>query len=172
MSPSVFKGFYWDFFFGQFRKVKKCFLGKEELVLRVSLLSRKIIRATICWTPDMCYILLQSSPRPVEQVLQWSHTWIAEAHLVPGQTADAVQWGLQTPSAWWSHNAFSWPHCLIGSPARISDFPAPWQLSNQNSEPGTPCSRTWPVHRGQWIWIIGRLLMSFSPKLIKSWLKL
>lgn len=44
------------FFFNKFRKVnKRVFLGKEEVVLRVPLLSGKIIRTTICWTHDMLH---------------------------------------------------------------------------------------------------------------------
>lgn len=159
------------FFFSKFRKVnKRVFLGKEEVVLRVPLLSGKIIRTTICWTPDMLH-----SPSvlttPKEQDLQWSpsHTWIAEAHMIPDQTADTEY---SEGSKLYLHgevmDAFSWPHCLMGRPARRSDFPAPWQLSNQNNRPGAPCYRTLPVCRGHRIWVIGRLQMEFFYKTNKE----
>lgn len=73
-------------------------------------LSRKI-GATICWTPDTCYILLQSSPRPVEQVLQGCHTRVAEAHLVPGHTEGSRPRG-----------CFLLATLPRGRPARRNDF--------------------------------------------------
>lgn len=142
-------------FLNKFRKVNK----------RVPLLSGKIIRTTSAGHLT-CYIFLQE--------LQWSpsHMWIAEAHMVPDQTADTVQWGFQTYLHGEVMGAFSLPHCLNGETS-----PKKWlSCSMAASQPKLTDQALLATELCQCAGDIGFELLadhkwSFSTKLIKSWLQ-
>lgn len=90
--------------------------------------------------------------------------------MVPGQTAD-TEYSVGSKLCLHGEvmDAFSWP-LPYGRPARRSDFPAPWQLSNQTDQ------ALLALELCQCAGDIGFELLadhnwSFSTKLIKSWLQ-